>query len=66
MKHAAFVSVLAFRSAWSVDAKRDMASAKALKAYQSINPGDRNASDNVVAALVDAIRLHPHWLSADY
>ena len=66
MKHATFVSVLAFRSAWHVDTKRDMASAKALKAYQAINPGDCNASDKVVAAIVDALRLHPHWLSTDH
>ncbi|MEM9624765.1 MAG: hypothetical protein AAGA21_00920 [Pseudomonadota bacterium] len=66
MKHAAFVSVLAFRSAWHVEAKRDLASAKALKAYRAINPDDQNASDRVVAALVDAIRHHPHWLGADH
>lgn len=65
MKHASFVSVLAFRCAWHVKEKRDTACAAALKAYQNVNPHDRNASDNVVAALVEAIRLHPHWLNAE-
>ncbi len=65
MKHASFVSVLAFRCAWHVHAKRDMASAAALKAYQAVNPGDHDASDRVVAALVEALRLHPHWIGAE-
>ena len=65
MKHASFVSVLAFRCAWHAHARRDMASAAALKAYLAVNPNDRQASDNVVAALVEAIRLHPHWFGGE-
>lgn len=63
-ERAAHVSILAFRCAWARQATRDLASAKALKAYLNVRPRDHDASDSVVEALVDAIRLRPHWVCA--
>lgn len=64
-KHASFVAVLAFRCAWQDRAKRELAGAEALKAYLAIHPHDRHASDNVVDAIVEAVRLRPHWLTVE-
>jgi hypothetical protein len=62
--HATFVSVLAFRCAWHRVSTRDTACAAALRAYLDFCPSDRDASDKVVEAVVDAIRLRPHWVGA--
>jgi len=61
-EHAAFVSVLAFRGAWHGGDDRNMASAAALKTYLDFRPSDQEASDKVVAAIIDAIRNRPHLL----
>lgn len=63
-RHAAHVSVLAFRCAWAERTTRELASAKALKAYLDLRPNDRDATDRVVDAITEAIRLRPHWVSA--
>ncbi len=57
------VALLAFRCARHAEEKRDVACAAALKAYLDINPSNENASDEVVAVLVDALRARPHWVN---
>lgn len=57
------VALLAFRCARHAEEKRDIACAAALKAYLDINPDKKNASDEVVAVLVDALRARPHWIN---
>lgn len=64
-EHAVRVAVLAFRCAWHEGTQRDTACAAALRAYRDFRPEDREASDNVVAALVEAIRHRPHWVGAE-
>ena len=59
---AAHASVLAFRCAWAEQTTHDLASAKALQTYKNLQPRDHDAADRVVEALVDAIRLRPHWV----
>ena len=61
-KRAGHVALLAFRCARHDEEKRDTACAEALKAYLDIHPHNQNASDDVVAMIVDAIRARPHWL----
>ncbi|MEL6962615.1 MAG: hypothetical protein AAGA73_16300 [Pseudomonadota bacterium] len=62
-QHANQVALLAFRCARHAEGKRDIACAEALKAYLDINPTNENASDEVIAVLVDALRARPHWLN---
>lgn len=57
------VALLAFRCARHAEGKRDIACAEAFKAYLDINPTKENASDEVIAVLVDALRARPHWLN---
>jgi hypothetical protein len=60
-ERAGQVAVLAFRCARKVSEKREVACAEALKAYLAVCPHKTNASDQVVAAIVDAVRARPHW-----
>ena len=62
-QRASQVALLAFRCARHAEEKRDTACAEALKAYLNINPDKTNASDEVVAVLVDALRARPHWIN---
>lgn len=62
-KRASHVALLAFRCARHNEEKRDVACAEALKAYLDIHPHNTNASDDVVAAIVNAVRARPHWLN---
>jgi|GEM_PF-5285080 len=62
-QRASHVALLAFRCARHDSEKRDIACAEALKAYLDIHPHNANASDDVIAAIVDAVRARPHWLN---
>jgi hypothetical protein len=62
-QRASHVALLAFRCARHAEEKRDIACAEALKAYLDVNPNKQNASDEVVAVLVDALRARPHWVN---
>ena len=62
-KRAGHIALLAFRCARHNEEKRDVACAEALKAYLDIHPHNQNASDDVVAMIVNAVRARPHWLN---
>jgi hypothetical protein len=63
-QHAVRAAVFAFRCAWHRGETRDLAVAAALRAYRDLLPEDDDASDQVVAAIIEAIRLRPHWIGA--
>lgn len=64
-KQAMQVALLAFRCARQSDDKRDTAFGVALDAYLSICPDDVDASDKVIAIILDAVQYRPHWLAMD-
>ena len=64
-QHAMRAAVFAFRCAWHRGNTRDMAVAAALRAYRNLLPDDEEASDQVVTAIIEAIRLRPHWIRSD-
>ncbi len=64
-KQATQVALLAFRCARQNGERQDRACELALKAYLAILPNDPEATDNVIAAIVDAVRIRPHWLGLE-
>jgi len=64
-KRATHVALLAFRCARQNGERQDRACELALKAYLTILPSDANASDNVIGAIIDAVRVRPHWLGLE-
>ena len=64
-KQATQVALLAFRCARQHGERQDRACELALKAYLAILPNDSEASDNVISAIVEAVRVRPHWLGLE-
>lgn len=64
-EHAIRAAVFAFRCARHKGETRDLAVAAALRTYRGLLPEDDDASDRVVAAIIEAIRLRPHWIGAE-